>query len=111
VTRFNPEQTFRLDQPMDKHDFEALVDERIGNPNLIAAVRFTGLFEDVHTRTVFCQCRPYPKMLDGRTPAHDPLWRNARPDAGVPNTQLLPGAQRCGLPPALPRLKHAAVDT
>lgn len=64
VTRFNPEQTFRLDQPMDKHDFEALVDERIGNPNLIAAVRFTGVFEDVHTRTVFCQCRPYPKMLD-----------------------------------------------
>lgn len=64
VTRFKAEQTFRLDQPMGKHDFEALVDERIGNPNLIAAVRFTGLFEDVHTRTVFCQCHPYPKMLD-----------------------------------------------
>ncbi|HET6554229.1 MAG TPA: acetolactate decarboxylase [Dyella sp.] len=64
VTFFKPEQRFELERPMTKAEFEALIDERIGNSNLIVAVRFTGIFEDVHTRTVFCQCKPYPKMLE-----------------------------------------------
>ncbi len=64
VTHFEPEHTIYLDAPMDKPELEALVDSTIANPNLIVAVRFTGVFEQVRTRTVFCQCHPYPKMLD-----------------------------------------------
>ncbi|MDF7674995.1 acetolactate decarboxylase [Acetobacteraceae bacterium ESL0709] len=64
VTFFEPEQTITLDRPHNKEEFEAKVDELIGNPNLFAAVRFTGEFELADTRTVFCQCRPYPHMLD-----------------------------------------------
>jgi acetolactate decarboxylase len=64
VTYFDPEQTITIDRPMEKENFEALVDAVIGNPNMFAAVRFTGQFEKVDTRTVFCQCRPYPPMLD-----------------------------------------------
>ena len=64
VTRFLPEDTFSLVQPLDKTDFESLINERIGNPNVICAVRFTGDFIDVQTRTVFVQSPPYPKMLD-----------------------------------------------
>jgi acetolactate decarboxylase len=49
---------------LDARSQEALVNEVIGNPNMFAAVRFTGQFEKVDTRTVFCQCRPYLPMLD-----------------------------------------------
>ena len=31
---------------------------------MFAAVRFTGRFESVETRTVFCQCHPYPPLLE-----------------------------------------------
>lgn len=64
VTHFEPEQTVTIDQPMDKAEFEALVNKLLDNPNLFGAVRFTGEFEKVDTRTVFCQCRPYPGMLE-----------------------------------------------
>jgi acetolactate decarboxylase len=64
VTYFEPEATVTIDSPMDKESLEELVNAVIGNPNMFAAVRFTGQFEKVDTRTVFCQCRPYPPMLD-----------------------------------------------
>lgn len=64
VTYFDPEETITIDSPMDKENFEALVNTVIDNANMFAAVRFTGQFERVETRTVFCQCRPYPPMLD-----------------------------------------------
>lgn len=64
VTYFEPEQSFNIDRLLTKAGFEAEVDRLVGNPNLFAAVRFTGQFERVETRTVFCQCQPYPPMLD-----------------------------------------------
>ena len=64
VTHFEPEQTITLDRSHTKEELEALVDGLIGNPNLFVALRFTGRFEMVETRTVFCQCRPYPPMLE-----------------------------------------------
>lgn len=64
VTYFEPEQTVTIDQPLNKAEFEALVNKMLDNPNLFGAIRFTGEFEQVDTRTVFCQCRPYPGMLE-----------------------------------------------
>lgn len=64
VTYFEPEKTLTLDRPHSRESFEALVDQLVGNPNLFAAMRFTGQFERVDTRTVFCQCKPYPPMLE-----------------------------------------------
>ena len=64
ATFFEPEQTVRIDQPVTKHAFEQLVDRIIGNDNLFAAVRVTGVFEDMETRTVFRRSDPYPPMLD-----------------------------------------------
>lgn len=60
VTFFNPEKEYMIDTAQDKEGFEAIVDHLVNNPNLFAAVRFTGMFERVETRTVFCQCQPYP---------------------------------------------------
>jgi acetolactate decarboxylase len=64
ATFFEPEQTLRIAQPASKQELELLVDRMVGNDNLFAAVRATGLFEDMETRTVFRQSVPYPPMLD-----------------------------------------------
>ena len=64
ATFFEPEQTVRIDRPLSKHEFEQLVDRMVGNDNLFAALRITGTFEDMETRTVFRQFHPYPPMLD-----------------------------------------------
>lgn len=64
VTNFQPEHEVKIDKPMGKEAFEGLVNGVIDNPNLFGAVRFRGSFERVDTRTVFCQCRPYPGMLE-----------------------------------------------
>jgi acetolactate decarboxylase len=64
TTFFEPEQTIRIDRPVSKHEFEQIVDRMVGNDNLFAAVRVTGTFEDMETRTVFRQFDPYPPMLD-----------------------------------------------
>jgi acetolactate decarboxylase len=64
ATFFEPEQIARIEQPVSKHEFEQLVDHMVGNDNLFAAVRVTGTFEDMETRTVFRQFDPYPPMLD-----------------------------------------------
>jgi acetolactate decarboxylase len=64
VTFFQPEKEYVIDTPCDKEGFEEIVNRLVDNPNLFAAVRFTGLFEKVETRTVFCQCHPYPPMLE-----------------------------------------------
>src|ERR1700756_3797056 len=64
VTHFEPEFTVALDRPREKAELEVLVDGLVGNPNLFVALRFVGWFEAVETRTVFCQCRPYPPMLE-----------------------------------------------
>lgn len=64
VTYFEPEMSIAIDAPKNKQELERLINEVIGNPNLFVAVRFVGEFEELETRTVFCQCRPYPPMLD-----------------------------------------------
>lgn len=64
VTWFEPEKTVSIEGPCDREEFEARVGELINNPNIFAAIRFTGHFEKVETRTVFCQHRPYPPMLE-----------------------------------------------
>ena len=64
VTHFQPEQTLTLNRGHSKRELEALVNSLVGNPNLFVALRFTGQFEMVETRTVFCQCHPYPPMLE-----------------------------------------------
>ncbi len=64
VTYFEPEEIVTIDKPMNKEEFEGLVNKLIDNPNLFGAVRFTGELEAVDTRTVFCQHKPYPGMLE-----------------------------------------------
>ncbi|QDH14657.1 acetolactate decarboxylase [Oecophyllibacter saccharovorans] len=64
VTWFEPEKTVTIDGPCTREEFEHRVNELIDNPNLFAGIRFTGHFNKVETRTVFCQHKPYPPLLE-----------------------------------------------
>ena len=78
VTYFEPETRIVIDAPKDKKEFETLVDELVGNPNLFVAVRFIGAFDDVETRTVFSQHPPYPRCS---TSCASSRRRNLQPHA------------------------------
>ena len=64
MTYFKPEWQLVIDDLIDKAGIEALVDATLGNPNLFAAIRYTGAFARIDTRTVFPQSPPYPPMVE-----------------------------------------------
>lgn len=59
VTWFRADHVFDLDAPTDRAGLTAAVDARIESANLIYAVRISGHFSRIHTRTVSRQTRPY----------------------------------------------------
>jgi acetolactate decarboxylase len=63
VTFFRPEQELEVVQPMTKRDLLALI-EAATNANLFSAVRVDGLFDEVRTRTVQRQARPFPPLTE-----------------------------------------------
>ncbi|MBN3523977.1 acetolactate decarboxylase [Paenibacillus apiarius] len=64
VTYFQPETTFTIDRPMSRTDLEALIDGLLPSENLFYALRMDGQFEQVVTRTVTKQKRPYPTLVE-----------------------------------------------
>lgn len=64
VTWFEAEKTVPIKGPCTREELEEQINTLIDNPNLFAAIRFTGHFETVETRTVYCQNHPYPPMLE-----------------------------------------------
>ncbi len=64
VTFFEPDLVFELS---DIEDFGALgnaIDERLPSDNLLYALRVTGLYESLTTRSVPEQERPFPPLVD-----------------------------------------------
>jgi acetolactate decarboxylase len=59
VTRFQPQITLDITEPLDRTAVTALVDDAVGSTNSMAAVHVTGRFETIRTRTVTRQERPY----------------------------------------------------
>ncbi|MDF2826076.1 MAG: alpha-acetolactate decarboxylase [Mycobacterium sp.] len=64
VTFFAPQRTVAVAGPTTKPEFTDLVNTHISSPNLIHALRVTGHFQHVHTRTVAKQRRPYPPLTE-----------------------------------------------
>jgi acetolactate decarboxylase len=62
VTFFHPTMTGNLEQPLDKSQIQALIDEMVPE-NLLCAFRIDGHFAKVETRTVPRQEPPYVPML------------------------------------------------
>src|SRR5258708_21069845 len=63
VTRFTADHTLVLTDPMNRADTIARIDSLIGSPNLMYAIRISGQFTELSTRTVTTQKRPYPSFI------------------------------------------------
>jgi acetolactate decarboxylase len=59
VTFFQSQKELYLAQPMTKSELLALI-EKLTDANLFSAVRVDGIFDEVRTRTVQRQARPFP---------------------------------------------------
>lgn len=62
VTHFNPQTTSTVDAPMTYQQLDTFVSEQIPSHNLNYAIRITGEFSTVKTRTVARQHQPYPPL-------------------------------------------------
>jgi len=63
VTRFKTDHTLVLTDPTNRADTVARIDNLIGSPNLMYAIRISGQFSEMSTRTVMAQSRPYPPLI------------------------------------------------
>jgi acetolactate decarboxylase len=63
VTRFTTDRTLVLTDPTNRADTVARIDSLIGSPNLMYAIRISGQFSELSTRTVMAQTRPYPPLI------------------------------------------------
>lgn len=59
VTWFDADRKFGVSAPVDRAELKARIDESLPSTNLIVAVRVTGDFSEIRTRTVSEQHRPY----------------------------------------------------
>src|SRR5882757_10252296 len=63
VTRFKADHTLVFTEPTNRADTIARIDSLIGSPNLMYAIRISGQFSELSTRTVMTQKRPYPPFI------------------------------------------------
>lgn len=64
VNHFTPSTTLTVDAPTSRAHVLALIDDTVDSPNLIYAIRVTGTFSTVRTRTVKAQTPPYPPLTE-----------------------------------------------
>lgn len=64
VTWFNADRKFDVSAPIDRAELKAHIDESLPSTNLIVAVRVTGDFSEIRTRTVSEQHRPYRRFTE-----------------------------------------------
>ncbi|MFF3751907.1 acetolactate decarboxylase [Streptomyces sp. NPDC002018] len=63
VTRFDPQGSIRVTEPTERAAVIALIDRVIPSANLVHAIRITGAFGSVRTRTVMEQTPPYRPLV------------------------------------------------
>jgi acetolactate decarboxylase len=71
VLWFRPDKTITVTDPTDRAALIALIDKVIPSPNLTYALRVSGSFARVRTRTVMAQRAPYPPLTEAT--AHEPI--------------------------------------
>lgn len=62
MTFFKPEYQHRFAETATRDDVHRVIDSKITSDNQFCALRISGRFHAVQTRTVPCQCRPYRTM-------------------------------------------------
>jgi acetolactate decarboxylase len=76
VTFFRPEQELDVAQPATKSDLLAMI-EKATNANLFTAVRVDGVFDEVRTRTVQRQARPFAPLTEAAKHQKENVFTNA----------------------------------
>jgi acetolactate decarboxylase len=71
VVWFHPDKTINIKGPSDRAGLTGLIDSAIPSPNLTYALRVSGSFTRVRTRTVMAQRPPYPPLTEAT--AHEPV--------------------------------------
>ena len=71
VLWFRPDQTITITDPADQAALTGRIDSAIPSPNLTYALRISGNFARVRTRTVMAQQSPYPPLTQAT--AHEPV--------------------------------------
>src|SRR5579863_3189528 len=77
VTFFQPELELDVVQQMAKSDLLAMI-AKATNANLFSAVRVDGIFEEVRTRTVQRQARPFPPLTEATKHQAEKVFSNVR---------------------------------
>jgi acetolactate decarboxylase len=75
VTFFQPERELDVGQPMTKSELLATI-EKVTNANLFTAVRVDGIFDEVRTRTVQRQVKPFPPLTEAAKHQADNVFTN-----------------------------------
>ncbi len=75
VTFFHPEQELQLEQQMTKSDIIATI-EKATDANLFSAVRVDGIFDEVRTRTVQRQAKPFPPLTEATKHQAEKVFTN-----------------------------------
>jgi acetolactate decarboxylase len=75
VTFFQPEQELSVIQPMIRSDLLAMI-EKETDANLFNAVRVDGIFDEVRTRTVQRQTRPFPPLTEAAKHQKENIFTN-----------------------------------
>ena len=89
VTWFAADRAFEVSAPVDRAELKARIDESLPSANLIVAVRVTGDFSVIRTRTVTEQHRPVPTVHRGhRRPAGADLHRRDRHAGRIPDARI-----------------------
>jgi len=64
LTHFNPQQKIKLDKTFDIQQLENYLDTIVQANNLIVAIKITGKFKALKTRSVKAQSMPYKLLVD-----------------------------------------------
>ena len=101
VTFFQPEQELNVVQQMTKSDLIAAI-EKATDANLFSAVRVDGIFDEVRTRTVPRQAKPFPPLTEAAKHQAEKVFTNAERDLGrISYSDLCAGYRCSGVSPAL----------
>src|SRR5579864_7236366 len=77
VTFFQPEQELDVARPMTKSELLAMI-EKATDANLFNAVRVDGVFDEVRTRTVQRQARPFPPLTEAAKHQAEKVFTNVQ---------------------------------
>lgn len=64
VCRFSPQTTLPLPENTDQESVKKLLDQKVPDKNAFCAIKISGTFRKMHTRSVPAQKKPYPPLAE-----------------------------------------------